>query len=213
LVHWAKPARQPRTATAKLWRSLPDSITLRLIAYPVNVPGFRSRTIFLVTTLLDPVLYPVAELAQLYLRRWRVELYLRHLKTTLGLDMLTCKTPAMLYRELMMHFIAYNLLRGLMAEAASLANVDLEQISFKGSLDRVRQYSQAMAQARSQQQRDKLRDHLLWSLAHDLVPRRPHRVEPRSTKRRRKAYPFLVRPRSVMRAELLRSNNLRKHGP
>ena len=96
LVTWRKPKIKPRTATEKLWRSLPDVLTLRLIRYPVPVPGSRSRYIILVTTLLDPRAYPVSELAQLYLRRWRVELFLRHIKTTLQMDMLTSKSPAML---------------------------------------------------------------------------------------------------------------------
>src|SRR5208337_4125207 len=77
LVSWQKPKRKPRTATRKLWDSLPHQFTLRLIRYPVSVPGFRTTHIILVTTLLDPVAYPAAELARLYLRRWRVELFLR----------------------------------------------------------------------------------------------------------------------------------------
>jgi len=207
LVTWQKPPRQPRTATRKLWRRLPAQITLRLIRYPVCVPGFRSRHILLATTLLDPKLYPAAELAQLYLRRWRVELFLRDLKTTLGLDRLTCKTPAMLYRELLMHLIAYNLLRSLMVQAATLYAVDVERISFKGTLATVRHFAPVMAQARSRRQQLQWLDALLRVLAVDLLPVRPHRVEPRVQKRRRKAYPFMMKPRAELKAQLLRGRN------
>jgi hypothetical protein len=210
LVTWLKPIRKPRTATWKLWRTLPDHLPLRLIAYPVHVPGFRARRIFLVTTLLDPVADPAADLARLYLRRWRVELYLRHIKTTLGLDMLTCKSPAMLHRELLLHCIGYNLVRGLIAQASSLANLDVERISFKDSLAHIRNFSQVIAAARSLAQRDRLFDDLLWSLAHALVPERPHRVEPRCLKRRRKAYPVMVKPRAELKARLLRSQKPQK---
>ncbi len=86
LVTWHKPQRQRKTATRRLWNALPAQITLRLIRYPVCIPGFRSRYIILVTTLLDPVAYPAAELAQLYARRWSVKLFFRHIKTTLQMD-------------------------------------------------------------------------------------------------------------------------------
>ena len=96
LVTWHKPQRKRKTATRRLWNALPDQIPLRLIRYPVCVPGFRPRQIILVTTLLDPVAYPAAELAQFYLRRWSVELFFRHIKTTLQMDMLRCLSPALL---------------------------------------------------------------------------------------------------------------------
>jgi hypothetical protein len=203
LVTWFKPKRKPRTATRKLWLRLPDQITLRLIRYPVLVPGFRTHHIILVTTLLDADLYPVAELAQLYLRRWRVELFLRHIKTTLHMDTLQCKTPHMLYREIMMHLIAYNFLRCLMVQAASIHDLDVERISFKGSLDTLRHYSSVIARARSRPQRQYLINDMLSALAQAPVPNRPNRVEPRYQKRRRKAYPFMTKPRAQLKARLL----------
>ena len=204
LVVWQKPARKPRTATKKLWRRLPAPITLRLICYPVCVPGYRTEKIVLVTTLLDPVVYPAAELARLYLRRWQVELFLRHIKTTMEMDRLSCKTPEMLYRELLMHLIAYNLVRSLMVEAASIHQVELERISFKGSMDTLRHFSLVIAQARNRAPRTQLINALLAALAEALVPFRPNRIEPRSQKRRPKEYPFLTQPRAVLKAKLLR---------
>ncbi len=204
LVVWQKPQRRTRTATKQLWRRLPDQITLRLLSWPVSVPGFRTRKLILVTTLLDPVAYPPAELAALYLRRWHVELFLRDIKITLGIDHLVCKTPPMLYRELMMHLIGYNLVRCLMVEAASTYAVDLERISFKGSVDTLHHFSLVIAAARSRKQRTQLTRAMLETLATDLLPQRPNRVEPRSRKRRPKAYPVMVKPRSELRAKLLR---------
>ena len=203
LVTWRKPQRKPRTATRKLWRHLPELLTLRLIRYPVQVRGFRSRHIILVTTLLDPRVYPVAKLAQLYLRHWRVELFLRDIKTTLQLDILRCKTPAMLYRELMMHLIGYNLIRSLMVEAAALHDLPLERISFKGSVDALRHYSEVIAQATSRRQQIQLINNLLTALARDALPDRPERVEPRHLKRRPKDFPFMIRPRAELKAKLL----------
>ena len=207
LVTWQKPTRKPRTATRKLWHSLPEQITLRLIRYPGSIAGFRTRHIILVTTLLDPVLYPASELAALYLRRWRVELFLRHLKTTMQMDELKCKTPEMLYRELMMHLIGYNLVRGLMVEAASIHDVDLERISFKGSVDTLRHFSLVIAKARSRRQQIQLTNEMLEALASDALPDRPHRVEPRSQKRRPKAYPFLTQPRAELKARWMGTKN------
>ena len=203
LVSWQKPQSQPRTATQKLWRRLPDQIRLRLIRFPVSIPGFRTREIVLVTTLLDPVAYPAADLSRLYLRRWRVELFLRDIKTTLQLDVLRCKTPPMLYRELMMHLIGYNLIRCLMVEAASIHDVDLERISFKGSVDTLRHFSLVIAQARSRRQRVQLINDMLATLAGNPLPDRPHRIEPRSLKRRHKDFPSLIKPRAELKAKLL----------
>lgn len=213
LVVFQKPSRRTRTATKKLWRSLPDQLTLRLICWPVSVPGFRTRKLFLVTTLLDPLAYPPAELAALYLRRWRAELFLRDIKTTLGIDILTCKTPGMIYRELMMHLIGYNLIRCLMVEAASLYAVDLERISFKGSVDTLHHFSLVIAAARSAKHRAQLMVAMLEALAGAPLPKRPNRFEPRCCKRRRKAYPFLVRPRSQMKARVLRGKKCKSQRP
>jgi hypothetical protein len=212
LVSWQKPPSKTRTATKKLWRSLPDQISLRLIRFPVTIPGFRTREVILVTTLLDPLAYPAAELAALYLRRWRVELFLRDIKTTLQVDVLSSKSPPMLHRELLMHLIAYNLVRCLMVEAASLHDLDLARISFKGSLDTLRHYSLVIAQARSRRQRAHLINHMLAALANDPLPNRPHRLEPRSLKRRHKDFPSLMKPRAKLKAKLLRTKKSKNKG-
>lgn len=195
LVTWYKPTRKSKTATRKIWRALAPEITLRLIRYPVTVPGFRPKEIILVTTLLDPVRYPVAELAELYLRRWSVELFFNQIKTTLQMDVLSCKSPAMLAREILMHLIAYNLIRGLMVEAAAVHDQDVARISFKGTLAAVRHFSLEIAKAKSRRQAVDLTNDLLETMARALVPERPGRAEPRVKKRRHKRYPLMTKPR------------------
>jgi len=111
-------------------------------------PGFRAEHFTLVTTLLDPVAYPAHEIIAAYARRWRMEMSLNDLKTTLGMEQLRCHKPQMLQKELLVFLTAHNLVRWLMAEAASQEQAPLERISFKGTLDALRQWSQAMAQRR-----------------------------------------------------------------
>jgi IS4 transposase len=105
-------------------------MTVRQIRSHVQIKGFRSRTIILVTTLLDPVAYPADAIRQLYFQRWSVELHFREIKTLLALDVLRCLSPAMVEKELLVHVIAYNLVRSVMQTAAIRYQVDLERLSF-----------------------------------------------------------------------------------
>lgn len=150
LFTWRKPQVKPRYLPNTLWKRVPAELSVRVLRFQLAVPGFRTQAITLVTTLTDPQAYPATELARLYARRWRIELWFRHLKTTLGMERLHCLTPRMLHKELEMYFIAYNLLRALMVEAAALYDVPVEQISFKGTVDATVEYSQALLRARSQ---------------------------------------------------------------
>ncbi len=195
LFVWEKGGQQSNIFTASEWDWLPGQITVRLIRFTAAIRGFRSRRITLVTALLDPVAYPAEELAALYARRWRLELCLRDLKTTLGMESLRCLSPAMARKEVLAYFIAHNLMRCVMAQAARRHQAPLERVSFKGTVDAVRQYSAAIAQARNQTKRRQLWDDLLLNLARDLVPLRPGRREPRAVKRRPKPYPLLNQPR------------------
>jgi hypothetical protein len=209
---WIKPKIKPATVTQRQWKKLPAQITVRLIKYRVIQKGFRTRWVILVTTLLDHEKYPAVEMAALYRRRWRLELCLRDLKISMGMEQLRCKTPALVEKELYMYLMAHNLIRCLMAEAAGTYEVDLERVSFKGSVDTVRQYSAALAQARSRRVRKLLMRELLENLARDLVPDRPDRVEPRAVKKRPKPYPLLNRPRHLFKTIPHRSQ-YRKNAP
>jgi hypothetical protein len=199
LFVWTKGYQQSEIRSASQWALLPAQITVRILRFTATIRGFRSRRITLVTTLLDPKLYPAPDLARLYARRWRLELCLRDLKTTMGLEQLRCKSPDMAEKELLAYLIAHNLIRCVMAEAVARYQVDLERVSFKGSVDALRQYSDAMAKARHQKMRRQLWEDLLLNLARDLVPHRPNRTEPRAVKRRPKPFPLLNQPRRRFR--------------
>jgi hypothetical protein len=195
LVTWRKPPRRPRTIGAVLWLTLPAELTLRMFRVRCSAKGFRTRHLIVVTTLLDPEKYPAAEVAKLYLQRWSVELFFRDLKTLLQMEHLRCKSPMMVQKEFLMHLIGYNLIRAVMVETVRKHAVPLERLSFKGSLDSVRQFSLALAKARKKKQLADLVRELLRVLATDLVPHRPNRKEPRALKRRPKPFPRLTQPR------------------
>lgn len=199
LVQWRKPNPAAKTVAAQEWARLPEVLTLRLVRCQLDIPGFRTRQVILVTTLLDSVQYPPEALAQLYFRRWAMELTLRNLKSTLQMDQLSCKNPENLAREIRMHFLVHNLVRRLMLEAARRHRVPLERVSFAGSLATARRYGEALLQTRSQRQRQHLIEEIFAILAADLVPDRPDRREPRAVKRRPKPYPLLTRHRHKFR--------------
>jgi hypothetical protein len=199
LVEWSKPAKAAATISPELWAALPEVLTLRLVRCRLDIPGFRTREVILVTTLLDSEKYPPSALGQLYYRRWSMELSLRNLKTTLQMEHLSCKTPENLEREIRMHFLVHNLVRHLMLQAARRYRIPLDRVSFAGALATARRYGEALLQARSERSRCALREELLRVLAHDLVPDRPGRREPRAVKRRPKPYPRLMRHRSKFR--------------
>ncbi len=192
LVQWKKPKESAWTLTAAQWAALPEILTLRLVRCQLQMPGFRTQKVILVTTLLDSVNFPPAALSKLYYRRWAMELTLRNIKITLQMDHLSCKTPENLDREIRLHFLAHNLVRRLMLEAARRHGVPLERVSFAGSLAVARRYGEALLQAKSQARRCQLREELFRVLADDLVPDRPGRREPRAVKRRPKPYPRLM---------------------
>lgn len=187
VVEYFKPAQPPKWITADAYEALPSSIMVRELRYSVSQPGFRTREITLVTTLLDPLQYPAKELAQLYFDRWRIEVNLRHLKQTLHLDVLRCKTVAGVHKELRMLALVYNLVRLVMLEAARQQRVAVERISF---IDALRWLTTVRPGA---------------SLCTLVVnPRRLGRFEPRVRKRRPKQYPLMQRPRHELKQALLR---------
>jgi hypothetical protein len=195
LFTWIKGYNQSQILSPHEWDLLPAQITVRVIRFTATVRGFRGRRITLVTSLLDPKLYPAQQLIALYARRWRLELCLRDLKTTMGMEQLRCQSPDMVEKELLAYLVAHNLIRCIIAEAVAIHSVDMERVSFKGTVDALRQYSYAIEKARSRPMRARLWEDLLLNLARDLVPDRPHREEPRAVKRRPKPYPLLNQPR------------------
>jgi hypothetical protein len=188
VVVWYKPKRRPSWLSAEEYEALPDEITVRELRYRVDVPGYRVRDITLVTTLLDAAVYPASALAELYFRRWQVEINIRHLKISMKMDVLRCETVDGVLKELAMFALAYNLVRSVMGESARLQGLDPDRI---GLVDAVR-----------------------WLIAIEeeevtvlvINPSRPGRVDPRVKKRRPKQYTLMTRPRSELRKLLPRKN-------
>ena len=195
LFTWTRPRQRPRWLPQSLWEKVPAQLVVRVLRVQASVPGFRTQTVTLVTTLTDADEFPAHQLGALYLRRWSIELWWRNLKTSMGMETLRSLSPAMAHRELEMYLIGYNLVRCLMVEAGAMHDRPIERLSFKGSVDAVRQFSPVVAQARAGKRRRALIGKLLAVLAGDLVPERPGRREPRAVKRRPKPYSLLTKPR------------------
>ena len=202
LVTWKKGPLQGKLWTVEQWAQLPAELTVRLVEIVVAVPGFRTQKLVLVTTLLDAQTYSAEELGRLYFRRWAIELCFRDIKTTLGLDVLRCQTPALVRKEIVMHAIAYNLIRALMQDIAQSYQVPLQRLSFKGTVDALRQWRDLFENAQNQPRTVcKLRRLFYRSIADDLLLVRPGRSEPRVVKRRPKNFRLLTKPRHEMLVE------------
>jgi hypothetical protein len=200
LLVWKKtPSCASPWLSALQRATLPAAMTLRAVKGSCYPKGFRVRRLTVVTTLLDPERYPAQEILQAYLRRWRLEMCLDDLKTSLQMETLRARTPMMMQKELYTRRIAHNLIRCTMAEAALEHHVPLDRLSFKGSLDALRHFAHAMARARSKAKRYCLWGLLLQTLARDQVPERPRRREPRAIKRKKNKYPRLDAPRHQFR--------------
>ena len=204
LFVWSKPKQRPRTLTPEEFASLPATLTVRVLRFQTHVPGFRSRTILVVTTLRDPVAYPREQIAALYGDRWTVELRLRDLKTTLRMEVLRGQSPDVVRKEILMHFLAYDLIRALMWHAAQEHNRPLHRLSFARTMQRFEVVAPYLCLFRGTVHAAELHSLLLSWIAADVVPDRPHRVEPRAVKRRPKPHKLLTRPRKEMRKVLSR---------
>jgi hypothetical protein len=186
VFQWCRPKCPPDWMIDEEFRALPLTLECRVLSYEVNRPGFRTRRIDLLTTLLDAEVYPVKELAELYFRRWQVEIEFRHLKITMNMDVLHCKTVDGVLKELMVFAIVYNLVRVVIVQAARRQDTDVDRISF---IDALRWLITAGP-------RETLRDLI-------VNPIRRDRVEPRVKKRRMKQFELMSLPRSVLRNRLL----------
>lgn len=204
LVRWYRPKLCPRTLCQKEFAALPETLTVRVLRFHTQTPGFRSQTIMVATTLLDPKIYPLEAIAQLYADRWTVELRLRDLKTTLGMDVLRGKSPDVVCKEIYMHMVAYNLLRALMWQAAETHDRPLHRLSFAGTMQRFEVMAPYLFLFCGTARAVKLYSLLLKWIAGDILPCRPGRIEPRAVKRRPKEYDLLNKPRQEMRKALLK---------
>jgi hypothetical protein len=187
LVEWFKPRQCPKWMTPEDYAALPESIIVREIRRTVHRKGFRSITLTVVTTLLDAELYPADELVALRMQRWQVETNLRHLKTTMKMETLHCKSVDGVKKEVAVFGLVYNLVRALMFEAADRQQVPVSRISFADALHWLKHAGPG----------DELPDLV-------VNPYRPDRVEPRVIKRRPKPYDLMTRPRDELRKALRR---------
>lgn len=205
LIVWTRPER-PDWMDRETYEQMPRTIKIRQIEAKIDQPGCRVDSLVVVTTLSDAKQYPREDIVELYHKRWLVEIDIAAIKVTLGMDILRCKTPAMVRREMWTCLLAYNLIRKTMLQAAERNQLSPRQLSFAAAvqtlaaswvtlptLDPAKQLLLSAAQ--------------IDSLAAQLIGDRPGRYEPRAVKRRPKPHPLLTMPRDQARALLRRGIN------
>lgn len=185
MVEWFKPPSQPDWMRAEQYAALPTSLVVRELRYSIHQKGFRPKEITLVTTLLDAQRYPLDDLADLFRQRWEIETNFGHLKTTMKMDVLKCKTVEGVLRELQVFALIYNMVRQVMLAAASRQQVNVGRISFIDAL----RWLQAASPG----------DELPKLVVN---PYRLGRLEPRVRKRRPKEYPLMNKPRRQLKKRL-----------
>jgi hypothetical protein len=210
LIRWVKP-RKPRSIDRATYEALPEFLMIRECRVLVERPGFRVQSLIIATTLLDADAFSKDDLAALYRVRWQAELDLRSLKETLQMRVLRCKTPELVRKELWTHILAYNLIRTIIAQAASKHGFEPRSISFKGTVQTLEAFQPVIALQGEHRaaSRQSLYEQVLDAIASHRVADRPDRYEPRLRKRRPKHYAFLRQPRSVVKGKML--NGLREN--
>ena len=203
VVTWTRPAR-PDWMDEEAYARIPEELEVRELRVLVEQPGFRVNELVLVTTMRDAAVDTKDELADLFLQRWNIELDLRSIKDVLQMDVLRCKSPEMVAKEVWMHLLAYNLIRGVMAEAAGSHDEQPRHLSFKGALQTMTAFGEALRRA-SRYDRDRLVEEMLKAIASHRVGDRFGRVEPRANKRRPKPQRYLTEPRHQARKRLLKA--------
>lgn len=200
IVEWQRPQR-PTWMDPATYATMPETLAVRELRFNVENPGFRTREIIVATTLLDERAYSQENIAELYRDRWQAELDLRSIKRTLGMERLTCKTPAMVRKELWAHLLGYNLARKVSAQAAWERGLCPRQISFAGTVQILEAFRGLLL---ATDQRMLICRQMFLAIATHEVGDRPGRFEPRCIKRRPgNQYPILRVPRSQAREQLL----------
>jgi hypothetical protein len=205
IVEWRRPGRI-RTIDWQALKILPEQLTIRETHVRIQQPGFRCRSMIVVSTLLDAEAVSASDLAELYRARWNAELDLRSLKQTLQMDILRCKTPELVRKEIWTHILAYNLIRTIIAQAANKHYVEPRTISFKGAVQTLEAFQPLIATQgdRDTAHRRNLYQKLLDAVATHRVANRPDRFEPRQRKRRQKKYDRMMKPRNELKREMLK---------
>ncbi|MEM9368276.1 MAG: transposase [Planctomycetota bacterium] len=203
LVKWLKKHIRDVGRAAQL--AMPRFLTVREIRFQLERAGFRSQMIVLVTTLLDPAEYSKDDVAGLYRARWNQELDFRSIKTTMQMDVLRCKTPELVRKEVWTHLLDYNLVRTVMAQAAERHDLHPRSIGFEGAMQTLEMFQALIAYAgKNRHQRKALSEDLLSAIAGHRVANRPDRIEPQKKKRRRMPYDLLMKPRSEAKLDIVK---------
>jgi hypothetical protein len=204
IVHWSKP--RTRSIDLQTFKSLPERLTIRETRVRIQQPGFRCRTMIVVSTLLNAETVTANDLAELYRARWNAELDLRSLKQTMQMDVLRCKTPDLVRKEIWTHILGYNLIRTIIAQAASTHDLEPRTIRFKGAIQTLEAFQPLIALQgdRDRMHRESLYQQLLDAIATHRVADRPDRIEPRVRKRRPKKYDSMLEPRHVIKRKMLK---------
>ena len=206
LVTWTKPQHVPDWMSRAEYEAMPAQITVRELRIRVRDRTKRVRDLVIVTTLVDRATYPAVELGSLFRQRWHAELDLRTLKTEMQMEQLRTQSPAMVRKEVAIHLLAYNLIRGIMAEAARVVEVKPRRLSFTGALHTVRSFEESHLYDPTRIAADLPR--LLELIGQKRVGNRPDRSEPRAVKRRSKPYPRLKIPRRAAKRLIKRGIRL-----
>jgi hypothetical protein len=201
VVTWAKPKQRPEWMDPQTYAAMPETLEVRLLRVHVAEKGFRTKQIDLVTTLLDAAVYSRGELAALYRARWQAELDLRSLKVTLHMDVLRCKTPEMVRKEVWAHLLGYNLIRSVMADAARAHGTAPRELSFAGAWQTIEVFAPVLHGC-SPERTEEVYEQLLQAIATHRVGKRPNRYEPRRRKRRHKPFLWLHTTRAEARVRL-----------
>jgi hypothetical protein len=208
IVRWAKPT-SIRSLDRETYRALPEFITVREARVRVTQLGFRTRSVVVVTTLLDPRQVTKEDLAALYRARWNVELDLRSIKSAMQMGELRGKTPELVRKEVWAHILAYNLIRTVMAQAAAKHDLPPRSLSFTGAMQTLEAFQPLLELGAADDAAGRLRlyQDLLDAIASHRVADRPDRYEPRVKKRRRNHYDWLTEPRAKIKRKMAKGVN------
>jgi hypothetical protein len=203
IVTWKRPQYDKnRFESKRVWKSLPKEMEIREVRVTVRRKGCRTRSVVIVTTLLDATVYSSDDLTNLFAERWHCELDLRSIKQSLGMHHLRCKTPEMIRKELWAHLLAYNLIRVRMAQAAAVSGVLPRRFSFTAAKNHLHNFTVHLQAAATVQEYQRLETEMLKAIAQCQVGNRPGRKEPRALKRRVQKYSYLTKPRNEARKGL-----------
>lgn len=197
IVEWKKPCRQEWMSLDE-YHSMPDTLYVREFVIDIDGRDGKGEQAVVISTMTDPSI-PQKELSDLYWRRWNCELDLRSIKQSMHLDVLRCKTPGMVRKEIFAHLLAYNLLRGVMVESAKRKNIQPRQLSVKGAMQAVESFTPAMMSINAG---EVMYDAFMTTVSAHRVGNRPGRQEPRVVKRRHSWRQMMVKPRNQYHRKL-----------